>query len=34
MSIGLIKMKNFDRFGVVETGDTFITGFREKNIQK
>lgn len=30
MSIGLIKMKNFDRFGVVETGDTFITGFREK----
>jgi NDP-sugar pyrophosphorylase family protein len=30
LSIGLIKMKNFDRFGVVITDDKFITGFSEK----
>lgn len=30
LSIGLIKMKNFDRFGVVETDDKYVTGFSEK----
>jgi D-glycero-alpha-D-manno-heptose 1-phosphate guanylyltransferase len=30
LSIGLVKMENFDRFGVVITDDKFITGFSEK----
>jgi D-glycero-alpha-D-manno-heptose 1-phosphate guanylyltransferase len=29
-SIGLINMKNFDRFGVVVTDDKYVTGFSEK----
>lgn len=30
LSISLVKMQNFDRFGVVETNDRFITEFKEK----
>ena len=30
LSIGLVKMENFDRFGVVITDNKFITGFSEK----
>lgn len=30
LSIGLVKMVNFERFGVVETNDIHITAFQEK----
>ena len=34
ISLALVKMKDFDRYGVVETDDKKITAFKEKQYQK
>ena len=34
ISLALVKMKDFDRYGVVETDDEKITAFKEKQYQK